>query len=143
MTIFGATIPFADHCGIEEIGVVDGTTRLRVRPQPHHLNNIGIAHGGLVATLLDIAMGTACRTQIGCPVMTLDMQIAFLAPGRGTLIGIGRVVRAGRSILFVESEVRCEEDDALVAKGSGLFKPARRAGPADASEPVTGLPPSS
>lgn len=125
MTLFGAEIPFADHCGIEEIGVVEGRTRLRLRSQPFHGNNLGIVHGGVICTLLDIAMGTAARTAIGSPVMTLDMQASFLSPGRGVLIGEGRVVRAGRSIVFCEAEVREEADGELVAKSSGLFKPAR------------------
>lgn len=125
MTLFGADIPFADHCGIEEIGLVEGRTRLRMALQPFHINNLGIPHGGAVCTLLDIAMGTAARTAIGSPVMTLDMQVAFLSPGRGVLIGEGRVLKAGRSLVFCEAEVREEASGELVAKSSGLFKPAR------------------
>jgi uncharacterized protein (TIGR00369 family) len=122
MDIFGADIRFAAHCGIEPIGFEDGRTRLRVRMGPEHTNNLGIAHGGLICTLLDIAMGTAARCTVGLPVMTLDMQASFLAPGRGEMIGEGRVLRAGRSIVFCEAEVRTAEGE-LVAKASGLFKP--------------------
>lgn len=122
--LFGAEIPFADHCAIEEIGVVDGRTRLRMALGPRHLNNIGIAHGGALCTLLDVAMGTASRVHAGAPVMTLDMQVAFLAPGRtGALIGEGRVVKGGRSILFCEAEVRDEAGE-LVARSTGVFKRA-------------------
>jgi uncharacterized protein (TIGR00369 family) len=124
MDIFGADIPFAAHCGIEPIGYADGRTRLRLRTAPEHTNNLGIAHGGLICTLLDIAMGTAARCTVGAPVMTLDMQVSFLSPGRGEMIGEGKVLRAGRSILFCEAEVRTAEGD-LVAKASGLFKPVQ------------------
>lgn len=122
MNIFGADIPFAAHCGIEPIGFEDGRTRLRVCAAPEHANNLGIAHGGLICTLLDIAMGTAARCTVGRPVMTLDMQASFLSPGRGEMIGEGRVLRAGRSIVFCEAEVRTTEGE-LVAKASGIFKP--------------------
>ena len=125
MQIFGADIPFAAHCGIEPIDFADGRTRLRVRVGPEHTNNLGIVHGGVICTLLDIAMGTAARCTLGQPVMTLDMQTSFIAPGRGVLIGEGRVLRAGRSILFCEAEVRTEDGE-LVAKASGLFKPTSR-----------------
>jgi uncharacterized protein (TIGR00369 family) len=124
MQIFGATIPFADHCGIEEIGLVDGRTRIRLVLGPEHANNLGIAHGGVICTLLDIAMGTVARTTTGSPVITLDMQTTFISPGRGTLIGEGRILRAGLSILFCEAEVRTEAGE-LVAKGSGVFKATR------------------
>lgn len=124
--IFGADIPFATHCGIEEVGRVDGATRLRVRLGPEHANNLGMGHGGLICTLLDIALGTAARTAIGRPVMTLDMQVMFLSPARGTLLAEGRVVRAGRSILFCEAEATTEEGE-LVARATGVFKPTRPA----------------
>jgi uncharacterized protein (TIGR00369 family) len=126
MTIFGAHIPFAEHCGVEDLGHGEGgETRLRMAVRSELENNIGIAHGGALATLLDICMGTAGRTRVGRPVMTLDMQVSFLAPGRGTLLGVGRVTKAGRSILFCEAEVTREEDGELVARATGLFKPTR------------------
>lgn len=123
--LFGAEIPFADHCAIEEIGVAEGRTRLRMSLGPQHLNNLGIAHGGALCTLLDVAMGTAGRVHAGVPVMTLDMNVAFLAPGRAaTLIGEGRVVKGGRSILFCEAEIRDEAGE-LVARSTGVFKRAK------------------
>jgi len=128
-SLFGADIPFADHCAIEEIGLFEGRTRLRMTLGPQHMNNVGIVHGGALCTLLDVAMGTAGRTSAGYPVMTLDMQVAFLAPGRaGTLVAEGRVVRGGRSILFCEAEIRDEAGE-LVAKSSGIFKPVHQRPP--------------
>lgn len=129
MAIFGADLPFVDHCGIEEVGRTGGVTRLRLVLAPHHGNNLGMAHGGILCTLLDVALGTAARTEIGRPVVTLDMQVAFLSPGRGTLTAEGRVVRAGRSVVFCEAEIRTEAGD-LVAKATGLMKPVRAAGTA-------------
>jgi uncharacterized protein (TIGR00369 family) len=125
VTTFGAEIPFVDHCAIEEIGLFEGRTRLRMPLQPFHGNNMGIVHGGAICTLLDVAMGTVARTHVGRPVMTLDMQVQFLAPGQGVLVGEGRIVRAGRSLLFCEAEVRAEETGELVARSTGLFKPSR------------------
>jgi uncharacterized protein (TIGR00369 family) len=129
--IFGADIPFASLCGVEALGFENGKTRLRLALKPEHGNNLGIAHGGVICTLLDIAMGTAARCTIGVPVMTLDMQTSFIGPGRGVLIGEGRVLRAGRSILFCEAVVTAEDTGELIAKGSGVFKPARTKGSAD------------
>ena len=126
--IFGADIPFASMCGVEALGFENGKTRLRLALKPEHGNNLGIAHGGVICTLLDIAMGTAARCTIGMPVMTLDMQTSFIGPGRGVLIGEGRVLRAGRSILFCEAEIRDEAGE-LLAKSSGVFKPVNQSPP--------------
>ena len=121
-TVFGAHIPFVNHCGIEALDVREGRTRLRLALRPEHANNLGIAHGGVICTLLDVALGTAARLKAGRPVVTLDMQTRFLAPGRGTLIAEGRVTRAGRSVIFCEAEI-CDAEGDLVASATGLLKP--------------------
>jgi uncharacterized protein (TIGR00369 family) len=126
MTIFGADLPFPAHCGIEEVGAVGGGARVRLVPQPHHMNNLGIPHGGIICTLLDVAMGSTCRVVLRQPVMTLDMQVAFVTPGRGPLLAQGSILRAGRSLIYVEGRVFREEDEELVAKGSGIFKIVKR-----------------
>ena len=121
-TVFGAQIPFVRFCGIEALDVREGRTRLRLALAPEHANNLGIAHGGVICTLLDVALGTAARLAAGRPVLTLDMQTRFLAPGRGVLTAEGRVTRAGRSVLFCEAEIR-DAAGGLVASATGLLKP--------------------
>ena len=120
--IFGAKIPFAELCGIEFLGAEDGVTKLRVLLDEKHGNNSGIPHGGLIATLLDVAMGTAARLAAGvAAVTTLDMHVSFVAGGEDVLTAEGRVVRAGGSIIFTEAEARGPNGD-IVAKASGVFK---------------------
>jgi uncharacterized protein (TIGR00369 family) len=120
-TIFGTRIPFVHSCGIEAVGVNDGRTRLRLALRPDHANNLGIAHGGILCTLLDVALGTAARLSAGAPVVTLDMQTRFLNPGRGTLEAEGRVTRPGASLLFCEAEI-WDASGTLVASATGLLK---------------------
>jgi uncharacterized protein (TIGR00369 family) len=121
MTILGVEVPFASHCDIEDLGLAEGISRLRIVPGPHHMNNSGIVHGGAICTLLDVAMGSAARVRAGVPVMTLDMNVMFLAAVRGVVTAEGRVVRAGRSILFAEAEARTESGE-TVARSTGVFK---------------------
>jgi hypothetical protein len=45
MSIFGADVPFAEHCGIREIEFLDGRTRLRLLAVPSLSNNVGALHG--------------------------------------------------------------------------------------------------
>ena len=122
--IFGANIPFVGYCGIVPIRTGKDGTRLEVEIGAHHANQMGVAHGGLLMTLLDVAMGSAARAHADANVMTVDMQTAFVAPARGRLAGEGRVVRAGKSLVFVEGDVR-DADGQLVAKGTSVFKVAR------------------
>jgi uncharacterized protein (TIGR00369 family) len=128
--IFGAHIPFVHFCGIEPVSSEPGRTRLRVKLEEHHMNQLGIAHGGITMTLLDVALGTAARSgDDKSAVMTLDLQTQFIAPGRGTLSAEGRVVKSGRSLVFVEADVH-DEAGTLVAKASGIFKSTRQREPA-------------
>lgn len=122
--VFGVDIPFVRFCGIEPVEAANGRSRLEVEVLRHHGNQMGVAHGGLLMTLLDVCMGTASRTAVGTNVVTVDMQVAFLAPASGRLVGEGRVVRAGRSLVFVEAEISNAAGD-LVCRGTAVFKTAK------------------
>ncbi len=124
MTIFGAQVPFAESCGIEEIELSEGKTRLKLVSTPSQTNIIGVLHGGLLCTLLDVAMGSAARCLLGRPVITLNMQVSFLAPATAPLQAEGRVVKAGKSVVFCEAEAT-DTAGVVVAKSSGVFQPAR------------------
>ena len=125
--IFGADIPFVHYCGIEPIEAANGRSRLEVEIKPHHGNQMGVAHGGLLMTLLDVCMGSASRTAVGGNVVTVDMQVAFTAPASGRLVGQGRVVRAGKSLVFVEADITNAAGD-IVCRGTAVFKTAREPG---------------
>ncbi len=122
--VFGIEIPFAPDCGVKAVAAEPGWCRLFLAMRDEHKNQLGIIHGGVMLTLLDVAMGTAARLSAGASVMTIDMQSSFLAPGRGDLSAEGRVLRPGRSLIFCDGEVR-DAAGSLVAKASGLYKIAK------------------
>jgi acyl-coenzyme A thioesterase 13 len=58
---------------------------LGLRIEERHLNNRGTCHGGLLATLADIALGYACAAAAegeGRNFVTIDLQIQYLASTR-------------------------------------------------------------
>ena len=73
--IFGADIPFVRFCDIEPIEAANGRSRLEVTVKPHHGNQMGVAHGGLLMTLLDVCMGSASRSAVGRNVVTVENWI--------------------------------------------------------------------
>lgn len=115
-------VPFLDYCGIERLSRADGVCRVAVDPTPEKTNRVGTAHGGLLMTLLDAALAGACTSTLPEPqlVATVDMQIAFLTPGRGRLVAEGRLLKATKSLMFAEGEVRNTAGE-IVAKASGQF----------------------
>jgi uncharacterized protein (TIGR00369 family) len=117
-------IPFMEHCGILFAPGEGGSTRVRATVEPHLRNTRIHAHGGLIMTMLDIALGWAAKEAAGeaHSFMTVDMQVQFLAPGTGEITAEGRVTKAGRSLVFCEGEAR-NADGVMVARATGLFKP--------------------
>jgi uncharacterized protein (TIGR00369 family) len=78
-----------------------------------------IVHGGMVATVLDSAMGGACWTLLNRDeaFLTADLRIEFLRTARpGLLRAEGRVIRRARRVVFCEGEL-FDEDGALLATG--------------------------
>jgi len=111
-------IPFVSHLRILTETLGEGTARLSLPIEPHLKNSLGTAHGGVIMSLLDVALCTAARTlhpdSIG--VVTIDMSTSFIGGGSGEkLIAEARVLKDGRSMSFVEAEAR-NEDGSLVAK---------------------------
>ena len=59
---------------------------LGLRIEPRHLNSRGTCHGGLLATLADIALGYACvaasEDGAGKNFVTIDLSIEYMASTR-------------------------------------------------------------
>jgi uncharacterized protein (TIGR00369 family) len=116
-------IPFTEHLGIRVGELRDGVARVALELKPEHTNSFGTAHGGVLMTLLDVALCQAARTQHpdAAGIMTIDISTSFIAAGTGTLVAEGRVLKPGRTTIFAEAEVR-NADGTLVAKAIGTVR---------------------
>ncbi len=121
--IFGLNIPFGDLLGIEALAEEPGRARTTLLVKPEYMNSWGVAHGGLVMTLLDLTLGMAARTldRSSQGAITIEMKTNFIAAARGRLIAEARAMQSGRAHIFSEGEVR-DEAGAICAKASGTFK---------------------
>lgn len=79
-------------------------------------------HGGLVATLADVAGDFALVTELGYGVPTIDLRVDYLRPALpGTYLrGIGTVVRRGRQLGVADICV-VGDDDKQLAVARGLY----------------------
>ena len=111
-------IPFVSHLKILTETLGQGSARLSLPIEPHLTNSLGTVHGGVIMSLLDVALCTAARTlhpeSVG--VVTIDMSVSFVGGGSGArLAAEARVLKDARTMSFVEAEAR-NEDGSLVAK---------------------------
>ena len=118
----GRLIPFATHLGIQLKEQGGGRTLLTLELRPELMNSFHSAHGGVVMTLLDIAMARAACTLDDRAVgaITVEMKTSFIGVCRGTLTAVGQCLHLGTSVAFCEGELR-DSEGKLVAKASGTF----------------------
>ena len=118
--------PFQHYVGITVLHLGGGKSLLQLELEKHHFNLYGIPHGGVHATLLDIAMGTAASfpDESGREVdsVTLNLSVDYIAPPTSkVLIAKGEVTKKGKSIAYCTAEI-FDEDKRLIASGRSIFK---------------------
>ena len=115
--------PFYEHLGLKLQSLADGRAVIDLPYVAHFGNSRGEVHGGVVASLLDIALSQAVRSTLEGPtnVATISMTVNYLAPAVGVLRCTGTVVRGGRSVAFAEGEV-IDENGHAVCRATGTYR---------------------
>jgi len=98
-------------------------SEFEIEIQGQHLQTHGTAHGGVLAGLLDAAMGLAVLGRVpqgeGCT--TVEMKINFTAPApKGLLTARGWVISEGRRLIVAAAEA-VSGDEVIVACCQGTF----------------------
>jgi uncharacterized protein (TIGR00369 family) len=136
---FPIDVPFIEHLGLRMVEYTEQTAVIVLEVQPWMRNSWEVAHGGIVMTMLDVAMAMAGRplsdqtsasdaaaddakieqTKVGN--VTVEMKTTFIAPARGVLTAKGLCLKRATSLAFCEAEL-IDENNSLIAKSSGTFK---------------------
>jgi uncharacterized protein (TIGR00369 family) len=101
----------------------DATKRIRgaFKLGAEYQGGPGFIHGGIIATVLDEAMGKVCRFR-GVRAVTAELIVEYLKPvsvDAPLLIEAYEVEKTGRNLHFV-GEIRSQAGD-LLARGRGRF----------------------
>lgn len=112
--------PFMGFLGAQVAIVEPGFVELRLAYRDEIGQNHGYFHGGVLGAIADTAGGFAGFSLMpaGSSVLTVEYKINIIAPGKGAeLIGRGRVLSAGRTLIFTEARlfVRNGERETLCA----------------------------
>ena len=113
---------FAERLGARASDAGDGSARLDFEAGEEHLNPAGTLHGGVLATLVDTAMGHAVRTTTGDDDVpaTSQLTVTYLRPGRpGPLTVTAQVRTRGEHLTVCEAEV--EQEGRAVAHALATF----------------------
>jgi len=102
-------IPFNSHVGLRLVRLHKDGVTVECHIRPELLNGSGMLHGGVTATLADVAAGMALVRHLGRPrsVATVEMKINYLRPvahgkvaARSHLVKVGSRLCCGRVEIF-------------------------------------------
>jgi len=126
MAQFIPASPFATKLGIVAEELDGDEVRLRMPFDPTNVTLDDMMHGGAIASLADMTVMAAAWAGADVPDslrgVTTSLSMQFLAPARGTdLIGVGRVLRRGKTLVSCDVDVITPEGKA-VAKAIATYK---------------------
>jgi uncharacterized protein (TIGR00369 family) len=118
--------PFVAKLGIVVDLLSDDEVRLRLPWDPSNTTVGDMVHGGAIATLADLTIMAAAWCGVPAPPglrgVTVSLALDFMAPARATdVIGVGRVLRRGRSLVNCEAEI-VDPQGTLIAKALATYK---------------------
>lgn len=131
-------IPFNQVLGLElghiDLDRVEIGLAMRDELVGNHFH--GILHGGVIASILDVAGGCMAlvgahqrsrglspeaRERILTRVGTIDMRVDFLRPGKGsTFLASARLLRTGNKVAVTRMELHDDRGE-LIALGTGTY----------------------
>jgi acyl-CoA thioesterase len=114
---------FASDMGIRFLGNVDGAQVLELDLEQKHMSRANRAHGGVLFTLLDSALGRSILQHLpegqGCA--TVEIKVNYFRPVQtGRIMAKAWMRELTKSLGYAEGEVLNEEGKTL-AKASGTF----------------------
>jgi len=113
---------FVGLLGIREEVAGDGRARLTLDATEEHLNRAGTVHGGVLASLVDTATGSAVRSSTGeedVPA-TSQLTVTYLRPGDlGPLQVTAEVRKQGEHLTVCEADV--EQDGRALVHAVATF----------------------
>ena len=135
---FMEQIPFNRHIGLEVHSFNAEEAIFKINMREELIGNWlqGILHGGVIASALDVAGGTAAlvgayRQRLDMPkeerakslskLGTIDMRVDYLRPGKGKeFFATASILRIGSKVAVTRMEFKNEEDE-LIAVGTGTY----------------------
>jgi uncharacterized protein (TIGR00369 family) len=103
-----------------------GSITYRMKILEKHLSSPQTAHGGAIAGFMDCVLGLSALSEAITKeqlTSTVEFKINFLRPVKigDEIIGIGKVVHKGKSLLISQGEIRSKNSNELIAMGQGTF----------------------
>ena len=118
---------YGKHLGMTFKIIQAGEVHYELTIRTEHLATPNAAHGGLLASLVDAALGVAGLSAV-CEenkvVSTVEYKMNFMSPAllHDKLLAKARVIQRGKRILIINCDVICtNRENKLIATALGTF----------------------
>ena len=115
---------FWGYLGCEFVSMKDNIITIALDAKPHHLNPIGMVHGGVTIFLAGHRDGDCCddRARPEEKVVTTNLNVHFVAPlYEGRLLVTAELVHQSRKMITTQGRVVDREGN-LGTMGTGTFR---------------------
>lgn len=120
-------VPFLKLLGVRCLSAEMGKGEILLALKPEHTNTWDVAHGGVLLTLMDVAMAVAARS--GDPsdrsVVTIEMKNNFMQAANGILRVKADTVRRTATMAFCEAKLYNDQGE-ICCMATGTFKYLKR-----------------
>src|SRR5689334_21695939 len=115
--------PFHQWVGVELTRLTVEAIELPMPWRAQFVSHPGIryTHGGILATLIDLAADYAIAARLGRGVPTVDLRIDYHKAAKpGPLLARAHVIKLGSTLATAEARIH-DEGGALLASGRGVY----------------------
>lgn len=112
---------FIGHVGPIYWRRLDRSAEFLFRALPHQVNPAGVVHGGMLATVADVCLGSTAGAVLGhqgvYPTVSLNLSFVSAARLGDEIVGRAEVARITRTLAFVSGQLSVGDQPVLLATG--------------------------
>jgi len=120
---------YLEFLGFRLITWQEGYTKIEMPVRAEHRNTVGYLHGGVIASLLDIAGAVAGSHGVSEQFVsvTINLNCNYMAPHTAaTVVTEGELIRTTSSLFFAQAKLLDPENNRLCATATGTYKKQAR-----------------
>jgi uncharacterized protein (TIGR00369 family) len=120
-------VPFLKLLGVRLLSAEMGKGEILLALKPEHTNTWAVAHGGVLLTLVDVAMAVAARSADpgDRSVVTIELKNNFMQAANGVLRVKADTVRTTATMAFCEAKLYNDQGE-VCCMATGTFQYLKR-----------------
>jgi len=120
-------VPFLKLLGVRLLSAEMGKGEILLALKPEHTNTWAVAHGGVLLTLVDVAMAVAARSADpgDRSVVTIELKNNFMQAANGVLRVKADTVRTTATMAFCEAKLYNDQGE-ICCMATGTFQYLKR-----------------